>query len=156
AQLGVGLQVGRRLVPGKAEGRRRDDGDGHAVVDERRAHAIDIVNDVAGRQQGRRDRPGGIAEVNNEPGCGAGDSRYRGGAGVFDGAIRGGDMDDRDGSRIDHPDPYRRHRTGRCDELALNGERAYAGENVAARLLRADSGRVNLYLQEEVVDVDVR
>ena len=144
------------LMPGQAEVFGLDAHDGHPVVDAGDPHTLDFVDCVAGRQEGSTRRAGDVKKVDRNRRVRARytvDCRRPVVANLATWRLH---MGDGQRLRVLHPDPHRRHVTGRLDQPFLEGERANAGEQVAAVLVVGDLCAVWPHLQEQVVDIGVR
>ena len=157
AQLGVRLELLRRLVAGDADVGGAQHDDRHAVVDQRDLDAVDHVDAVAGRQQRAARAAGDAVEVELDRGGRARHAVDRGVAGVVGQPAVERERGGGEAVGVDHEDPHRRRVRLRVggDEPALDRERPDAGQQVAAVLLVGDDRLVDEDLQEQVVDVGV-
>ena len=156
-QLGVGLELGRRLAAGLAEIRRAHHDDRHPVVDQRRFDTFDDVARVAGRQQrAARAAARDVEEVDHDRRGGPRHAVDAGGAVVAHAAARRLHGRDRDARGVDHVDAHLRHAVGGRHQPLLDRERPDPRQHVTAVLRSVDARLVGNDLKEEVVDVRVR
>ena len=155
-QRGVGVDLFRRFIAAQADIGCGEQHHRHGVVDQRHWYAGDHVARGAGRQQ-----LAGLPALRVEEGeldrrAGAGDAVDRGGAVIGDAAVRR--LDDRvdQAARVAVVDADRGFAGLRRNQTGLDGERADAGQHVAAVGAGIDLRRIDRDLREQVIDVGLR
>ena len=153
-QLMIGVQLIARLMAGAPQGGGLDDHHRHAVVDQRRLDARDLVDEAACRQKSAANGALGVEEIDDDRRGGARRAVDPRAAGIIHPAARRlhREFGDRAGVQGAHLDPGQR--TRRRDQTALDGEGRDAGEDIAAIGRDIDHRPVEQDLAEEEIDID--